>query len=204
MVRKRRARTLVETLAVIILLCGAGVAVGYFGFHQDWKLLRDWGVLPKRAPKLPKSEYFEPMGISYHHVMMGLDKVFKMKEAPLSLVEMRQPRYFATDEETLATLEIRGEKENIGLARLTVWMPRVGLTPHQYHTQQTISYNLMETFILNTVPGTFPRPWLKELLAGYRKGQDMAATKVSSGRKLIIRQDRTKRDMIHVIVLKDK
>ena len=180
------------------------VAIGAAGFasRDDWRLLRDWGLLSRKTLQLPEEPYFEPMGISYQIALVGFERTFKMEERTDYLVKRPQPRFFGSDEESLASLEIRGEKKNIGLAALSVSMPRVMISRENLHTQQTISINLMKTFLRNTVPGTYPGGWLDGMIAAYNRGDDISMVKVGSGRKVVIRVDPRMRDTIRLVVTK--
>lgn len=168
-----------KSLVTWVLFAAAVFAV--VDWRKDWALLREWGVVSHKAPE-PEGPYFEPMGISYRQVMKGLDKTFRMREQS----GLPQPRFIAIDEETQALLEIRGEKENIGLASIAVPMPRVTLDPEPGQTEQAIGIALMRTFLRNTVPeasGT----WLDGLILMYRDGKSISMVYGNFGRKIEVR-----------------
>lgn len=189
-----------KALVKLLLLV---VAIGaVIDWREDWRLLRKLGLVPRKPVQLEEAPYFEPMGISYQRVLVGFERTFRMEERTDSLIKDPQPRYFGVDEESLAWLEIRGEKENIGLAELAVSMPRGMLSREHMHAQQTIGINLMTTFLENTVPQTYPGGWLDGMIAAYNAGEDISMVKTVGGRKLVIRVDPRARDIIRLVVTK--
>jgi len=167
------------------LVTGLIVVVGILAvldWREDWRMARQLGLVPEKGPPQAQGPYFEPMGISYRQVMKGLEKTFRMQEQS----GLRQPRFIARDEATQALLEIRGERENVGFARLAVPMPRVTLDPEPGQTGQAIGLALLRTFLRNTVPEA-SGSWLDARIAAHYRGERISTENVDFGRKITIR-----------------
>ena len=173
--------------------------VGIVDWRKDWPLLKKWGLKTNTVVAYQNRTYFEPMGITYKTVMQGFERTFEMRET----TDGRQSRYIGVDVASRASLEILGEKNDIGRARLTVWMPRVMLSMETVHTQQAIGKFLMVTFLHNTVPGTKPTTWLDGFVSAYNSGEDISTVEVNEGRKLVLGTDPMMREMLVLIVTKE-
>ncbi|MDJ0973096.1 MAG: hypothetical protein QNJ98_01375 [Planctomycetota bacterium] len=185
------------TLVLLALVVGLVVDA-----RQDWKQLRDWGVLPAKGvePVMLDVPVYEPMGVSVREVMRGLEHAFELKEWGSPFEKLPQPRYTARDDETLSRLEIRGERRNIGFASLSVSMPILALDPERSQTEQVIGISMMRTFLRNAAPDTRPDRWLDGMIAGYNRGETIRRVVAGPERKVEVR--RPMRGIIKLIVTK--
>jgi len=190
-------------IRVTAVLFIAAVIVGIVDWRKGWPLLKKWGLMSNTVVAYQNQTYFEPMGISYKTVMQGFERTFEMRETTDMFVERRQPRYIGVDVASRASLEILGEKADIGRARLTVWMPRVMLSMETVHTQRALGKMLMMRFLLNTMPGTHPTTWLDGFVSAYNEGEDISTVEVYEGRKLVLGTDPMMREMLVLIVTKE-